>query len=278
MNNVIAGVDGAGYTQGVCDYAAWAAKRLDMPLRFLHMFIRDTGPKLDASGSIGLGAHEALLQELVELDQRRNTLAREHGRLILDAAKQRALTAGVRDVSVSQRHGELVEALIEVEREVSLYVLGQHDYNNKPQPFLLDHNLESAIRALHRPILVAAADFTVPKRCMIAFDGSATARRMVEVVADGSLLQGLECTIAMVGANADALHWAVGRMADAGFQVKAETLEGEPADALTQFAEQQQIDMLVMGAYGHSRIRQWVIGSTTTALLRRTRLPVFILR
>jgi len=36
--------------------------------------------------------------------------------------------------------------------------------------------------------------------------------------------------------------------------------------------------LLVMGAYGHSRIRQLIVGSTTSTLLRRSEVPVLILR
>ena len=36
--------------------------------------------------------------------------------------------------------------------------------------------------------------------------------------------------------------------------------------------------MLVMGAYGHSRIRHLLVGSTTTTMLRNAQLPVLILR
>lgn len=36
--------------------------------------------------------------------------------------------------------------------------------------------------------------------------------------------------------------------------------------------------LLVMGAYGHSRIRQLIVGSTTTTLLRLSEVPVLILR
>jgi nucleotide-binding universal stress UspA family protein len=36
--------------------------------------------------------------------------------------------------------------------------------------------------------------------------------------------------------------------------------------------------MLVMGAYGHSRVRTLLIGRTTTALLRACRIPVLVFR
>ncbi|MBL4609320.1 MAG: universal stress protein, partial [Pseudomonas sp.] len=38
------------------------------------------------------------------------------------------------------------------------------------------------------------------------------------------------------------------------------------------------IDLLVMGAYGHSRIRQFFVGSTTTNILQKTSRPVLLLR
>lgn len=278
MNNVIACIDGASYTESVCNYAIWAAKRLNAPLEFLHALVRDDDAKLDASGSIGLGAQEALLQELSDLDERRSIIAREHGQQLLEGAKQRAMAAGIQQVSARQRHGEFVETLVEIETDARLYVLGQHDHETKPKRFLLDHNLESAVRALHRPILVANSRFAAPQRFMIAFDGSATGRKTVEMVADSPLLRGLECYVVTVGNAVEALRWASERLDGAGFQIKSEQLDGEPAAALAKFSQQQGIDMLVMGAYGHSRIRHLVVGSTTTAILRQSKVPVLILR
>lgn len=157
-------------------------------------------------------------------------------------------------------------------------MLGQHDNESKPKRFLLDHNLESAVRALHRPILVANAPFVEPQRFMIAFDGSAMGRKTVEMVADSPLLRDLECHVATVGEEDEALRWASERLASAGFQPRTHLLDGEPAVALTEFAKERNIDLLIMGAYGHSRIRQLVVGSTTTTILRRSTVPVLILR
>ena len=278
MNKIVACVDGASYTEAVCDYAAWAALRLKVPLEFLHVLVKVAEERIDASGSIGLGAQEALLIELASLDERRSTLAREHGRQILEGALRRAASTGVAEVDSRQRHGELVETLLEIQDDTRLYVLGQHDAANKPKRFLLDHNLEGAVRALRRPILVANAMFTAPKRFMIAFDASETGKKMVDMVADSPILRGLDCIIATVGGDADALGSAASRLREAGFHVQTQQLEGEAAEALIQFAEQAQVDMLVMGAYGHSRIRHLVVGSTTTAILRRATMPVFVLR
>lgn len=278
MNKIIACVDGAAYTESVCDYAAWAAKRLRLPLEFLHVQVKQPDARLDASGSIGLGTQESLLAELAALDEQRNILAREHGRRMLEAARDRALMNGAAEADVRQRHGELVDSLLELEDDTRLFIMGKHDYDTKPKRFFLDHNLEGAVRAVKRPVLVTSERFSQPQSFMIAFDASATAHKMVDMVADSPLLQGLRCTIVMVGGETGPLLRAEERLNSAGFQVGTQRLEGEPADSLIAFSEQAGPDMLVMGAYGHSRIRQWVVGSTTTAILRQTRIPAFILR
>ncbi|MGY6631794.1 MAG: universal stress protein, partial [Wenzhouxiangella sp.] len=41
---------------------------------------------------------------------------------------------------------------------------------------------------------------------------------------------------------------------------------------------QLDLELLVMGAYGHSRIRHLIVGSTTTAVLRSCSIPVLLLR
>ena len=51
---------------------------------------------------------------------------------------------------------------------------------------------------------------------------------------------------------------------------------GDVADILLRQANQIGADIIVMGAYGHSRLRQWLLGGTTRDLLSKTQLPVFM--
>ena len=53
---------------------------------------------------------------------------------------------------------------------------------------------------------------------------------------------------------------------------------GQPEAALRKLAEEEKFDLLVMGAYGHSRIRSLIIGSTTTATMRACKVPVVLIR
>jgi len=283
MSNVIACIDGSRITLAVCDYAAWASRRLDAPLDFLHVLGRSEYPvPADLSGNLGLGSREHLLQELATLDEQRSRVALEQGRLMLDAAKARAVADGVPNPTSRQRHGELVDTLLEFQDEIRLLVMGRQGEQGDSAGEHIGSHLENVVRTLHRPILVVPADYTEPQRILIAFDGSATTRKAVDMVARSPLLRGLHCHVVMVGEDKadsrESLDWARAHLEAAGFDVTAEILPGEVEAALCAYRDLHAIDLIVMGAYGHSRIREFLIGSTTTKLIRQSKVPLLLLR
>jgi nucleotide-binding universal stress UspA family protein len=54
--------------------------------------------------------------------------------------------------------------------------------------------------------------------------------------------------------------------------------DGSPASVIAAEVKSSGIDLLVMGAYGHSQIREFFVGSTTTKLLRNTPVSVLMFR
>ena len=285
MNKVYACIDGLVSTAAVIDCAAWSAQRLNAPLEFLHVLEHqpDRAALSDYSGAIGLGAQEALLLELSELDARRSKLAQDAARQLLACARDRAAALGVTQLDGRLRHGELVDTLQEAEADARLFVLGEHYHATRPSRIHLDHHVERVIRSVKRPVLVATQErFEAPDRFVMAFDGSATARTTVAMVATSPLLKGLPVLVAMAGADnattQQQLEWARGTLEAVGFEVTLAVVPDEPEQALPALVQSEGAGLLVMGAYGHSRIRQLIVGSTTTTLLRLSEVPVLILR
>lgn len=283
MNNVVACIDGSSNTEAVCDAAAWASLRLSVPLQLLHVLDRSAYPTHgNLSGNIGLGTREHLLEELVVLDEKRGRLALEQGNHMLEAARMRAEADGAEQVSMVQRHGSLVETLTEMEPEIRLLVMGRQGEAHEHEAHAIGSHLENVIRTIHRPILVALAGFRAPESFMLAYDGSATATKALEMVAASPLLKGLGCHIVMVmdaGVNRDAeLDAGCALLVAAGFNVVRTVLEGEVASALHRYRSEQSIDLMVMGAYGHSRIRQFLVGSNTTRMLSHSDVALLLLR
>lgn len=285
MNKIYACIDGLPSTTAVVDWAVWAARRLGTPLHLLHALNPPTEMPIvgDYSGALGAGTQEILQQQLSALDEQRGKIAHEAGQQMLDSASQRALAGGVPHVTQNMHYGELVDALLALEADARLVVLGENHPASAPRRLYLGHHLERVVRAVKRPILVTtAAPFAPPERFVLAYDASETARKTVDMVARSPLLTGLPALIAMVAPDTAAAQQALAQahqtLRAAGFAAETTLLPGEPEQALPALLKRQQRALLVMGAYGHSRIRQLILGSTTTALLRLSPVPVLVLR
>lgn len=283
MTHVMACIDGSRASTAVCDYAAWASLRLKAPLTFLHVLARTVeGMGANLSGRIGLDAQESLLEELAALDEKRSRLALEQGKLMLEAAVERAIRDGVIAPNMRQRHGDLVETLVELESDIRLLVIGKQGEEGDRAERHIGSHVEQVIRTTHRPVLITLQHYREPTRVMLAFDGSATTRKSVEMLAASPLFIGLPCHVVMVGADtADhraQLDWARLTLENAGHEAVTSIVAGEVEAALRDYQSREQIDMMVMGAYGHSRIRQFFVGSTTNHMIVNATVPLLVLR
>lgn len=276
-------VDGSLYSASVCEHAAWLARRTGAPVELIHVLGRhEASDTQDHSGAIALGARTALLDQMAELDAKRAKLLSQHGRAILEDAEALLARAGIAEVTTRLRHGDIVEAVADIETGAGLIMIGKRGEAADFARGHLGSNLERIVRASHKPIFVASRAFKPIGRVLVAFDGGATAMKAVEYIARSALFQGLAVHLVSVGAPSDqgakGLTDAAAILAAAGIVAETSVLPGQPENVLRQLVEEAPFDMLVMGAYGHSRIRALIIGSTTTALIRSCKVPVLLMR
>lgn len=284
MPKIIALIDGSIYSESICDHAAWIAAATDSSVQIVHVLGRRSVPSEEAnfSGSIGLGARTALLEELAELDGQKAKLAHKRGRAILEDAKVRISKSGVNEISTKLRNGEIVETVQELEETADLIVIGKRGEGADFDKLHLGSNLERVVRSSHKPVLVASRAFKPIQRFLIAFDGGASAIKAVEHVARNHMFSDIQCQLLTVGTETTEakrqLEGAAATLRNAGFTVETEILPGQAEEVIAKKAESGDIDLLVMGAYGHSRIRNLIIGSTTTEMLRSCKIPVMLFR
>jgi nucleotide-binding universal stress UspA family protein len=271
---IIALVDGSAYAHSVCELAGWAAARLEARVEALHVVGRREAVSQDLSGAIKLGARTALMAELAALDAERAKLVGQQGRAILEDAARVLAAAGAGDVATRLRTGDL---LTEMGVDFDLIVVGKRGAATDFAKGHLGSNLERIVRGAKAPVLVAARAFKPIRRVLVAFDGGASSVRSIAHIAQSQLYHGLEVVLVSVGdVPAQGLEAARVRLMTAGLDATAEHVPGVADAVLVQMAE--RFELLVMGAYGHSRIRNLIIGSTTTAVIRACKVPVMLLR
>ena len=277
---VLACLDGSSNSEHVCDYASWLAAAIKRPLKLLHTIEHNHNPAVtDYSGAIGLGSQQELLSELTEVEQSRASLLIKKGQLILNAAKERALTTGVSSVETYQHHGNLAESLIEIEQDTRAVVIGIRGKQHEQQGQGIGHQLESVIRSMHKPMLVVNKEYSQPKNTMLAYDGSSSCKKALQMIATSQLFQGMPCHVVHVGNNGAALlDEASVVLQDAGIEVTSVQLEGNVDEVLANYQLENDIDLTLMGAFSHNRFRDFLLGSFTAKMLAATNRPLLLLR
>ena len=284
MSTILACTDGSQYSASVYQHAAWVAKQSGAAIHVLHVIERDEArPAADLSGNLGFDASAELMEELVDLDEAHARVARLRGKAVLeDAVRQLKEESESLEVITTQRHGSLVETLDEFENNADLVIVGKRGEHVEQAKGHLGSNLERVVRSAKIPVMVASRAFQPIENFMIAFDGGASSLKAVHFAATQPLLKGVKAHLLAIGKPGSNLELELGHAATglrgAGFEVHADLMSGDADELISREAEKLGIDLVMMGAYGHSMIRRFIIGSTTTTLVRTCKVPVLLFR
>ena len=284
MPKILACTDGSSYAPSVYRHAAWAAQRLSATVEVLHVLDhhRERAPEVDLSGNIGFDASAHLTEELAKLEEAQGRVQRLRGKAILDDARQQLAAADLIEVTTLQRHGTLVDTLEELEPGCDLVILGERGESPDSAKAHLGSNLQRVIRSAVRPVLVVEREFQPIERFLLAYDGGPSASKAVEYAASSPLLKGAACHILRAGRVDDqaklSLEESAAKLRSAGYDVTSHVLAGSAETVIAETMQREKIDLLVMGAYGHSPIRYLILGSTTTTMIRTSPVPVLMFR
>jgi nucleotide-binding universal stress UspA family protein len=131
-------------------------------------------------------------------------------------------------------------------------------------------------------VLVAPNEFRKPRNALLAFDGSDTTRKGVKLLAASPLFADMKLHVVMIGKdsadNQAQLQWAIDQLSAVGRELQTAIRPGDVVSTLLAYQEDHDIDLMVMGAYGHSRLREFFVGSTTNAMLQSNSSALMLLR
>jgi len=271
--------DGSPAAEVAGDYATWFARKLSASLRAL--YVTDIrlleGPWLaDLSGAVGAQPYSALLPQLQKIQE-------EKAAMVLAAAKERCDKSGIA-CETTHETGSLLPAILDQERQVDLVVLGQRGEHAQWSGGMLGSGVERVVRASVKPCLVTPEKFHEISHMLIAYDGSDESSKALRAGIALAPTLGVKVTITTVAAlggedtASTILEKAKQRALTAGVKAHGEVLHGDPEGEILQLRETIGADLVVMGAYGHTRIRELILGSTTSHVIRKASVPVLLIR
>ena len=276
IKTILLGLDGSDHSQTAGRYATWLAEKFSARITALHVvdlaaiegsFIHDI------SGSLGF-------EPYLDLTDKVRSALEERGKIILDAflAAHPNLT-----IEPVRSTGIAANELADQAKLADLVVIGHRGANENFSSGLLGGNTESITRKCPKPVFVTPIEFHPCSNPVLAYDGSSKAAAVMQEAANFCLQLGTPLTVLTV--NNDELRGrktldeARKYLAPFKIEIDYETQHsGSAPEAIADFVRERKHDLLFIGAYGHSRIIEMVLGSTTEFVLRNAECPIYLHR
>lgn len=278
FNRILVPVDGSDSAAAAAGYAIRLATTFDSALIALHVVdVRlIEGPMLQT-----IGAMWGDVPLPVQQGEMTDTLERR-GRQILDDFEQRARESG-RTIESKLEIGVIADVVGDQARSVDLVVIGKRGEHAAFGEHPLGSTVHRLVRRSPKPVLVCPEGSDPLDRVLVAYDGSEHATRALEVGVAYAERRGLPLHVVSVHPNEEearrvsdeAVDYAAGHELDPVVHVRE---SDRASEMILEVAREIGVDLLVMGAYGSGRFREFLLGSTTEEILTRFDHPILLYR
>jgi nucleotide-binding universal stress UspA family protein len=278
IKTILVGIDGSEHARTATRYALWLAEKLHAVVAALHVvdIVSIEGSFFhDISGSLGF-------EPYLDFSSKMRGVLQERGKALLDAFAEQAAQRNVQAETVLGM-GIVANEIVERARTADLVVIGRRGLNERFSTGLLGGTAESVTRRCPKPVFISPAEFRDVTKPLLAYDGSARAASVMQQAAEFCATLRLPVTVLTVNRDEEQGRRILNeaRTYLQAYDVKAEfelQQTGNAPERIANFLRERNHDLLFIGAYGHSRIIEMVIGSTTEYVLRNADCPVYLYR
>lgn len=282
INRILIPTDGSPNSLTALEYGIYIARKQKSSLTGLYVVDINLiqGPMVtDISGATGMPPYEGFF-DAVEKSME------EKADSILKAFLDRCQKSGAK-AEVQKAIGKISSVIIEEAQNADLIVMAKKGENfHLKDGGLLGSVAEAVVRNSGKPVLVTPEKFIEIESMALAFDGSEPATKALKLSLELSRQNTWPLTVVIVTADvgrADALSTQVEDMNENDPQAPPADCEiivftGKETDELMKYLKAEPVELMVMGAYGHNRLRELLLGSTTSLIIRRSPIPVLLMR
>lgn len=280
MKRVIACIDSSPCINALAEAAAWIAKQTGRELVLLQVL--DYYPASyhlgEISGVIGFESNAMLLKELAELEQKQSELALSYSNNLLDHISKLILEMHGLHTTHIQEKGDFLEQSFNLLHEDDIVVIGRVGEKSAERNKPLGSNVENFIRGANCTVMTVGDSFKPPTRFIFAYEYSPTCVKMMKRIAQSDLLRLLQCHLVYVGDHPEILREPEQYLKDANLDVITEYRYGDVAENILEYQNEHGIQLIVLGAFSHSKIHQFFLGSIATTIFRNAKVPLLVAR
>jgi nucleotide-binding universal stress UspA family protein len=279
VKNILIPTDGSDYGKTAIAYGITIARKLGAGLMGLHVVdIRLLqGPVFtDLSGSMGVPPYQEFFPAIESsLEAKAET--------ILGEFREQCEAAGIHPETKKVR-GVIDETIIEEGRTCCDWILlaqrGEHFHIGDGA--ILGSTAQSVVRSSGKPVLVTPGAFREIESMAIAYDGSAPAQNALKLAAELSEAASWPLSVVTISNDqcfaAEIAQKAEDYLSPLKIDSTVLILNGKEDKELLRYIREGAVELLVMGAFGHNRLRELLVGSTTSTIIRKSTIPVLLTR
>jgi nucleotide-binding universal stress UspA family protein len=246
IKNILVPLDGSEHSKAALDYAIWITRKFDGTLFGQHIIdtISIEGTFFhDISGSLGF-------EPYLDFSTKMREILEERGRTILEDFAARCEKSGIRYTTLLDM-GLIANEICERSKTADL-------------------------------VFVSTRQFKPIEKPLLAYDGSQRASSAMESAAEFCSVLHLPLTVVTIARDDTVgqanLQQARAYLGSYSIDTKYELGRGYPEQKIVEYLVNRDHDLLFIGAYGHRRIINMVLGSATEYVLRNAPCPVFLNR
>ncbi|MCB8769466.1 universal stress protein [Acinetobacter soli] len=278
MSRVIACIDSSPCINAIAEAAAWVARETKRELVLLQVL--DYYPASyhlgEISGVIGFESNAMLLKELAELEQKQSELAIDYSNNLLKHISEMILDKYGLESTKIQEKGDFLEQSFSVLRETDFVVIGKVGERAAEKNKPIGSNVENFIRGANCTVMTVGENFKIPTRFIFAYEYSPTCLNIMQRISQSDLLKSLQCHLLYVGDHPEVLKDPEEYLRTAGLDVVTVYRYGDVAENILEYQQELGIQMIVLGAFSHSKLHQFFLGSIATSIFRNASVPLLV--
>ena len=278
IKSILLAVDGSVYTDSVLHYGIEFAKVLNAHLRVLTVIDVRVYEWVINSGGEG---YMPVMPANVYLDESQKFLV-QRADILLEKA-QKKLSAAAADVSFEmiKEEGSPVEVICSHARQVDLLIMGSRGDYARWGDNLLGATLESVSRQCQTPLMVINKEVSHPQKIIVAYDRSESSTHALKFSAYLAQSINLPVDVYTIHDNEQIRHEILDEaktyLEPYKLMYNLHHEAGDAAEIIIRAThDSPEPALLTMGSYGHSRIREAIIGSTTVQVMRKAKKPILL--
>jgi nucleotide-binding universal stress UspA family protein len=173
--------------------------------------------------------------------------------------------------------GDPAKLLAAESQRVELVIVGKKQFPEGEWE-TSSHTLRSILQNAPRPVLCVPESPVEGDKVLIAYDGSLQSAKTLQLFLASGLANERTLHLVTVADDGQILaERAIDFLRAHGRNVQTHIEEGNhAAERILQVAQALSAGIIVMGAYGKPRVREFLFGSVTQSILHHTKVPLFL--